>query len=73
MSDFLVSHHGTLWLLAPLTPAGREWCAAHLAGAEQPPWGGACVVESRYIEAITLGILDDGLTIEHWKKQTAQH
>lgn len=63
MSDFRLSYHGTLWLLIPCTPEAEAWCAKHLADAVQPPWGGAVVVEARYIEEIALGILDDGLSI----------
>jgi hypothetical protein len=65
VSDFLLSYHGTLWLLIPCTARAEDWCAAHLADAVQPPWSGAVVVESRYIEEIALGIVDHGLTIEH--------
>jgi hypothetical protein len=63
LTDFLLSHHGTLWLLIPRTPRAEEWCALHLADAVQPPWGGAVVVEHRDIEEIALGIVDDGLSI----------
>lgn len=73
MSDFLLSYHGTLWLLVPRTAQAREWCSAHLAGEVQPPWGGAVVVEPRYIEEIAFGILDDGLSIEHLVKASTAH
>ena len=32
-NDFLLSYHGTLWLLVPLSPQAKEWCSEHLAGA----------------------------------------
>ena len=60
--DFIVSNHGSIYLLEPLTEAGRQWSDDHLPDDAQM-FGNAVVVEHRYIEDIVLGIQDDGLTV----------
>ena len=60
--DFLVENHGSIFLLTPLTPAANSWVDEHIPlGALR--WGGAIVVEHRYIADIVRGIQTDGLTV----------
>jgi hypothetical protein len=56
--DFSFSNHGSICVLTPLTPAGREWFNEHLPvdNPETQFWAGGIVVEWRYIEAIVQGI-----------------
>jgi hypothetical protein len=47
-----VENHGTLFLFRPEAPAEREWLEEHTDGT----WfGGALVVEPRYVEALLEG------------------
>jgi hypothetical protein len=61
--DFLVSNHGTLYLLEPLTDAAVAWVDDHLP-ADHQLWGSAVVVEHRYIRDIVAGIMSDGLVLD---------
>lgn len=61
-TDFIVSNHGSIFLLRPNTPAAREWCEEHLPDDRQT-FGGAVVVEHRYIGDIVDGIRADGLEV----------
>ena len=60
--DIRAQDHGTIWLLAGKTPLGEEWINDHVAFEHF--FGGAGVVEWRYIAAILNGARDDGLTVE---------
>lgn len=62
-TDFSVGNHGSICLLVPHSAAAREWAGDHLDGPETQYWGGAVVVEPRYLDDILHGIEDDGLTI----------
>lgn len=63
MTDFTLTNHGTLVLLNPETEIARSWCAEHLP-ADVLHWGGAAVIEPRYVDPIVDGLINDGLTIE---------
>ena len=60
--DFIVENHGTIFLFQPLTPAANSWIEQNL-----PPgrtmFGGAVVVEHRYIVDIVRGAIADGLEV----------
>ncbi len=60
--DIQLEDHGSLWLLQPLTEAGRGWLDDHLDPAA-PMIGEAVVVEPRYVEDITEGMINDGLIV----------
>ena len=60
--DFTIDDHGSLVLLHPKTEQAREWVSEHLPDDAQR-FGGAVVVEPRYIEDIIAGIRDDGLAV----------
>ena len=59
--DFIVENHGSIFLLQPLTSAANSWISEHLP-EDRMTFGGAVVVEHRYIWAILEGIQFDGLT-----------
>ena len=61
MSDFDIENHGSIFLLRPISDAGKAWIEEHLPDAAQR-WSDAVVVEPRYIEEISTGIFRDGLT-----------
>jgi len=60
--DFLVSNHGSIFLLQPLTGAAHDWSADNLP-ADALRFGAAIAVEHRYIGDIVAGIQDDGLEV----------
>jgi hypothetical protein len=61
--DFVVSNHGSIFLLDPLTDVARAWADEHLP-ADHMLFGAAVVVEHRYIADIVAGILDAGLRVK---------
>lgn len=61
--DFTVENHGTIFLLQPLTPAANSWVDEHLP-EDRMTFGGATVVEHRYIHDIVTGIISDGLSVQ---------
>jgi hypothetical protein len=60
--DFVVENHGSVFLLRPVTPAANSWVDEHLP-EDRMTFGGAIVVEHRYIWAIIEGIQSDRLTV----------
>lgn len=60
--DFFVRNEKTIYLLEPLTDAGREWVREHLP-EDATYWGDSVVVEWRYIRDIVDGIRRDGLKV----------
>lgn len=62
-TDLFVQNEGSIFLLRPLTDAGREWIAEHIPEDAQM-FGDAVVVEHRYINNIVTGAQRDGLTVE---------
>jgi hypothetical protein len=64
LADIRFDNHGSIILLAPLSPAGREWLEASVS-AESWQWlCGALAVEPRYAGAVLEGALDAGLEVE---------
>ncbi len=60
--DFELSGHGTLYLLRPVSRAASAWVKDHLP--DDATWfGGAVVVEHRYIGPIIGGAIGDGLVV----------
>ena len=60
--DFTVQNEFTLFLLRPHTPAAQTWIDANLA-SDHMMFGGAVVIESRYLDDIINGVRTDGLVI----------
>jgi len=60
--DFWVSSHGTISLVHPLTKAARRWLEDHCpCGEDHLYFGGALVVEPRYLENLLVGMAGDAL------------
>jgi hypothetical protein len=65
MNDLVIRNHGSIYLLAAVTPAGQEWLDEHIAANDETQyWGKAIVVGPRCIEAILTGAVNDGLKVE---------
>ena len=60
--DVIVSGGGTVYLVSPATPDGREWMDRNLPEDAQT-LGDSVAVEHRYIEAIVEGMKGDGLVV----------
>jgi hypothetical protein len=62
--DILVENHGSIVLLRPATPAGREWPEANCdRSGYQPFAGGTLLCEPRYGRDIVEGAIADGLAV----------
>ncbi len=61
MADFELQNEGTLTLIRPLNENTHEWLGNMVEEGAQ--WfGGALVVEDRYVQDLVLGMLDAGFT-----------
>lgn len=58
--DLQFHNHGSLISCKPVTDLGSDWLADYLTG-EVSTWGGAVMIEPRYLEDIVLGARADGL------------
>jgi hypothetical protein len=59
--DFRIMDHGSIKLLFPDSDAAKAWVAENVAEDHQT-YAGGIVVEPRYIEDLTIGLLDAGMT-----------
>ena len=58
---FTVENHGTIVLVRPLTVDVERWLEEHTEGM----WfGGALVVEPRYVEPLVLGMIEEGFAAQ---------
>jgi hypothetical protein len=64
-SDVLVESHGSIVLLRTRSDAAVAWVNTHIdpETSYQPYWPDV-VIEPRYVEAVTFGMLFDGLEVE---------
>ena len=60
--DFVVENHGSIFLLQPVSPAGNDWVKENLP-EDRLTFGGAVVVEHRYIADIVRGAMADGMEV----------
>lgn len=58
--DFRIQNHGSLFLLFPDSDTAKEWVEENVG--EHQEWAGGVVIEPRYVEDLTAGMLDAGLT-----------
>jgi len=63
MCDLYVQNEGSIFLLCPQSDAGQQWIDENIPD-DAMSFGGAIVVEHRYIGAIVDGAQADGLTVE---------
>ncbi len=59
--DIRFQNHGSIWLARPLTDVGQGWIDDHIADAHW--FGGALVIEPRYVPDIAGGVAADGLEV----------
>jgi hypothetical protein len=60
--DVMVGGGGTVYTLTPMSTAAHEWIEDNVS--DESNWfGGALVVEHRYIRAIVNGMINDGLVV----------
>lgn len=58
---FTVENHGTIVLVRPLTVDVERWLEERTDGM----WfGGALVVEPRYVEPLVIGLIEDGFALQ---------
>ena len=61
---YRIENHGTLMLVRPLVDNVTEWLDQHTDGQ----WfGGALVVEPRYVEALVEGMREEGFVDDNWE------
>ncbi len=64
MADITIKNEGSVILITPRTPEGREWVDSNLA-LESWQWlGDGFAVDSRYVEDIIDGMRNDGLDVQ---------
>jgi hypothetical protein len=63
MADLSIQNEGSIYLLRGLTERGLSWIAEHIP-ADAQMYGGAIVVEHRFIGEIAQGAVNDGLEVE---------
>jgi len=60
--DVFIENHGSLVLLRPASDLARGWIEDNV-NDEAQFFGGALVVEPRYVENVVEGMLADGLDV----------
>ena len=61
--DASVEHHGTIYLVHPLTEPALAWLTEHVS--EDSQWfGNALAVEHRFVADLVAGMRDAGLVIK---------
>ena len=61
--DVTVENHGSLFLLRPHTPEAEDWIKEFVQDDAQT-FGGALVVEPRYVDVIVQGMIEHGLDLK---------
>ena len=64
LGDIRVQHEGSLALFHMTSGAGERWVKEHVETEETQYWGGALVVEHRYVHDLIEGMRADGLCVE---------
>jgi hypothetical protein len=59
MSDIEIENHGSIWLVRPLTQHATEWLHVNVQ-ADAQWFGGALVVEPRYVANLVNGLSEEG-------------
>ena len=60
--DILLENHGSVYLFRPMSKIGRVWIDENVEDDAQL-FGGALVVEPRYVNDLAAGMQNDGLQI----------
>lgn len=61
--DVIRENHGSIWLFRLQTDAAREW-VAECVDPDAQYFGNALAVEHRYVDNLTVGMIEDGLVVE---------
>jgi hypothetical protein len=61
--DVSVEHHGTIFLVRPLSQRANAWIGEHIA-EDAMFFGGALVVEYRYVQGIVAAMMDEGMQVQ---------
>ena len=61
--DISVEHHGSIFLLRPITPIGQLWLQDNVIGEETQVFGNAVVCEPRFVADIVFGARGEGLVV----------
>jgi hypothetical protein len=64
MNDYTFENHGSIWLCRPSTADARQHLQAH-TDTEAQWFGGALVVEPRYVANLAEQLTADGFTVEN--------
>jgi hypothetical protein len=62
-ADIQARDEGTLWLVKPLSAAGKNWLDENIQD-EALVWGDAIVIEHGFIQSVIEGIVADGLEVK---------
>lgn len=63
MTDFNLTNHGSIVTIRPMNEEAQTWWDDNVDPDAQM-FGGAYVVEPRYVEQIVTGMTGEGLTIQ---------
>lgn len=63
MADLIVENHGSVALILPASPAGREWFDSHVEYESWAVLGSRIAVDHRYVAPIVDGAVNDGLEV----------
>jgi hypothetical protein len=63
VADLLVHDHGSIYLLRATSRCGQSWIDERISDDRQE-WGGAIIVEHRFIGDIVRGAIGDGLEVQ---------
>jgi hypothetical protein len=63
-TDLLFENHFSLFLIRPVSPAGKTWLDENIGDENTLTFGGAIVCEPRYVEPIYFGAVQAGLAVQ---------
>jgi len=61
--DLAFENHFSLYLIRPLSVAGKIWLDENVGDSETLTFGGAVVCEGRFVEDILRGAVEAGLVV----------
>jgi hypothetical protein len=62
--DLLFENHLSIFLIRPVSPAGKTWLDEYISDENTLTFGGAIVCEPRYVEPIYFGAVQAGLAVQ---------
>ena len=61
--DLVFENHGSVFLIRPVSPIGKQWLDENIGDENTLTFGGAVVCEPRYVEAMYFGAKQAGLAV----------